>query len=461
MSKGTEISLLNFFVFNPTFGQKEGEEHKKLLYYHPSSAALDTKIKHIGLSEAIVRFIETFTDSPCESLHTQKTRQLFYQAEKDYWMVMTVNIPKIEKPSDNHGSSYEYLEEDVQDQTYQAVLEKSYNIFRLFNGSISLILKKMDVQGLRQRLEHFFNKYLATIHFNQANILDVFSGIQFLPLDRSTYLRIQCFVNQLEASIPQIRYSVFLYNGQLVWSGLEQEDMRILYSYLTTSLFPAANEQDFQSTAPSVSITSPDGPHVGRFLLGPPNLNDETNIGRIPRIHLYNLAEIEECHLVVYRVLGATLCLLLNGDFQINFEFMKKLDKLFRVQLEILATDIAEHCTRKTPSASEPQFKYIYFNRMNLAQKSSIHMSDGTSPSVSPDVMRVISDLHHDLNVVTDVDDGETVVKMATDCWVIGKKSDQREVYIVVNQKNANLIEINEEVKRLCASNFNNIFFLD
>ena len=51
-------------------------------------------------------------------------------------------------------------------------------------------------------------------------------------------------------------------------------------------------------------------------------------------------------------------------------------------------------------SASEPQFKYIYFNRMNLAQKSSIHMSDGTSPSVSPDVMRVISDLHHDLNVL-------------------------------------------------------------
>ena len=55
----------------------------------------------------------------------------------------TVNIPKIEKPSDNHGSSYEYLEEDVQDQTYQAVLEKSYNIFRVcFTETIQILYNR-------------------------------------------------------------------------------------------------------------------------------------------------------------------------------------------------------------------------------------------------------------------------------------------------------------------------------
>lgn len=95
-----------------------------------------------------------------------------------------------------------------------------------------------------------------------------------------------------------------------------------------------------------------------------------------------------------------------------------------------------------------------------------------------------------------------------TDYWVVGKKSDQRELYVILNQKNANLIEVNgtsplfgikqmyviltkstpsvpvissspyvdpclfffpfsfffitlEEVKRLCATQFNNIFFLD
>ena len=44
---------------------------------------------------------------------------------------------------------------------------------------------------------------------------------------------------------------------------------------------------------------------------------------------------------------------------------------------------------------------------------------------------------------VTAVEDGETIVKTCSDCWVVGKKSDQREFYVIINQKNANLIEIN------------------
>ncbi len=44
---------------------------------------------------------------------------------------------------------------------------------------------------------------------------------------------------------------------------------------------------------------------------------------------------------------------------------------------------------------------------------------------------------------VTSVEDGETIIKTCSDCWVVGKKSDQREFYVVLNQKNANLIEIN------------------
>lgn len=34
-------------------------------------------------------------------------------------------------------------------------------------------------------------------------------------------------------------------------------------------------------------------------------------------------------------------------------------------------------------------------------------------------------------------------MKTSTDNWVVGKKSDHREFFVVINQKNANLIEIN------------------
>lgn len=40
-------------------------------------------------------------------------------------------------------------------------------------------------------------------------------------------------------------------------------------------------------------------------------------------------------------------------------------------------------------------------------------------------------------------DDGEVYMKTLTDCWVVGRKSDQRELYVIINQKNANLIDVN------------------
>ena len=39
-------------------------------------------------------------------------------------------------------------------------------------------------------------------------------------------------------------------------------------------------------------------------------------------------------------------------------------------------------------------------------------------------------------------EDGETYVKTMSDCWIVGRKSDQREMFVILNQKNANLIEI-------------------
>lgn len=40
-------------------------------------------------------------------------------------------------------------------------------------------------------------------------------------------------------------------------------------------------------------------------------------------------------------------------------------------------------------------------------------------------------------------EDEEIIVKAMSDYWVVGKKSDQRELYVILNQKNVNLIEVN------------------
>ena len=56
---------------------------------------------------------------------------------------------------------------------------------------------------------------------------------------------------------------------------------------------------------------------------------------------------------------------------------------------------------------------------------------------------------------------GEIFVKSGKDYWIACKKSDLREVYVIVCQKNANLILIDEEVKQLCTTHFSNIFFME
>lgn len=47
----------------------------------------------------------------------------------------------------------------------------------------------------------------------------------------------------------------------------------------------------------------------------------------------------------------------------------------------------------------EPQFKFIYFNHMNLAEKSTIHMRKTASvslTSVHPDLMKILGDINSD-----------------------------------------------------------------
>jgi len=57
-------------------------------------------------------------------------------------------------------------------------------------------------------------------------------------------------------------------------------------------------------------------------------------------------------------------------------------------------------CVMLLCSSSEVQFKYIYFNHTNLAQKTSIHSGCAhRSANVPADILRLISDVNLDLSV--------------------------------------------------------------
>jgi hypothetical protein len=69
------------------------------------------------------------------------------------------------KGTEDEGPRLEYFPEEVWDNVYQAALKQSYQMFRLFSGRFSTILKNCPPETtsdpyeyLRQRLFHFFPK---------------------------------------------------------------------------------------------------------------------------------------------------------------------------------------------------------------------------------------------------------------------------------------------------------------
>ncbi|KAK9709082.1 Intu longin-like domain 2 [Popillia japonica] len=310
-----DISLSNFFIFNSSYGSNEGEEHKKILYYFPENDDLDVQIKNIGLVEAIIQFTGTFKPScPVNSLHTQKKRQLYFQPEEGFWMVMTLTTPFIDKTKDG-TSTREYIENDIQDNIYQAVLKQTYSIYKLFNGSFSNTLQKSDIPTLKSKLEKFYVPvsyfiffsntlqksdiptlksklekfyvpYLKSLKLTHCDILNIFNGIQFLPLDKQNFLNVQCFLNEVECDNPLIDSTLFMFNDHVIWSGLEPDDLQTLYQYLVHIFLPSYMETELQGGSMPRNPSSPFAMYHGRFINGPQNLKTAKVVGKFPKIYL-------------------------------------------------------------------------------------------------------------------------------------------------------------------------------
>lgn len=446
MTHDSPLSLKYFYIFNSSYGQKEGEEAQKVLYFYPTKTDLDTQIKNVGLTEAILKFTETFNcHQKRESLHTQKTRQLYYQPEEGFCMVLVLSVPTATRVKEG-VEHREYLTDDIQDNVYWAVLKQAYRSFRLFYCSFHNILEAgNDLTQLRYKLDHHFSKYLMKLKLQHADILDVFHGIQFLPLDRKTFLHVQTLVNLLECSFPTVRHTAFLYNDQLVWSGLEPDDMQVMYRYLISSLLPAQMETELQGGSMPRQSASFSALHYGRFAYGPSNLQN-ADIGKIPKVYLRNDAGPVICHLVIYRALSATVCLFIDESVDLKMDFFQRLDIFLGHRLTSLASEIAEQCSNSNAStaAAETGVKFVYYNQLNRAQKSTVHLDNRRSGNISIpiDILRILADINTDF-MERKPSTAETIVKTMNDYWVVGKLSNLREFYVVIHQKNANLIEIN------------------
>ncbi|XP_053684156.1 vacuolar fusion protein CCZ1 homolog [Sabethes cyaneus] len=434
------LSLRSFFIFNSQFGPKEGEEEKKILFYHPQETDIDSKVKDVGLCEAIIKFSSTFTnDESVHALHTQKTCQLYHQPEPGYWMVMILNVP-FERKTRETGDYNEYHGDDIHDTIFQAVLKQSYRMFRLFNGTFEENLRPAEdlvaVANLIGQLEQFFTKYIQHLKLRECDVLDALGTVQYLPLNQLLFLRVQNFINMIEATFEPIRQCIFLYDDHIIWSGISPEDLYTIYQYLNGPFYQEA-----------------------------------TGLQRSRRIYIKEAGQEKVFNFMVCRkVQNITLCLFLD-EVENEQALYHELNAVINPQLTSICSDITQHLSQSTAengfnkdadAAGSP--KFIYFNELNLHHRSSIRLgvqkkNKNGSSTIPDDVQNLIVDLLDGSRRSDEKDIGEeTIVKTHDDYWIVQRSCNSRHIFVVLN-KSSTLIEVSEETKKIVDQNMKGVFF--
>eukprot|EP00993_Chasmostoma_nieuportense_P000765 NODE_1702_length_1408_cov_37.103044_g1616_i0.p1 GENE.NODE_1702_length_1408_cov_37.103044_g1616_i0~~NODE_1702_length_1408_cov_37.103044_g1616_i0.p1 ORF type:complete len:439 (+),score=133.73 NODE_1702_length_1408_cov_37.103044_g1616_i0:82-1398(+) len=433
--------LRKFFIFNATISKREDTEHENVLYYWPPHIALDRQTCDIGLARGLIGFANTFSPhKPLEVMQTEKHQQVFHSPEPDFWCVMQTTRPDPSKPArEDREPHYRIL---------LSVLQKACRMFTLLRGSLCSLLSRSP-DTLRHTLSAFFPAYLPTLALalESADLLDTLDGIQYLPVDRVSFLKMQSFVNKVETRFREVVATTVLVDDFLVYSGLNQNDTRCVYSFLT--------KRQARKCSPGEHVDHLVCLGEAGFLLKDPRTKE------IATLTLHLTAHDNTVGLIVWQYSRALFAFFVTPGTE-QLAFHDSLEQFLNQEIGTTVQAVTDHVSR-SPLFDET-YQYIYFNRMNLALKSSLRkrgtivgspLSAVSTTDIS-ELMHFIESMHSDLQTMEGLK--EVIVKTRhNDQWVVGRRSGEREFYAIFEGKHT-LAEVEEELKKINLMFFNGIF---
>ncbi|GAM23629.1 hypothetical protein SAMD00019534_068040 [Acytostelium subglobosum LB1] len=443
-----DVSLCYFYIFNPKLGQKEGREHEKILYFYPqANFPIGIQTNFVGLTEAYVLCTKQFSpDKPCDSIHTMKNTISLLQPEPDIWMVIALN-----NASGVVNGKKEYVEDDIDDLILQTTLRQIYDLWRIFNGPMMEIAKRDSFDVLKKRLDSFIKPYIQQISFDQLDLFTTLDGIQFLPADKNVYLKLLTMINGTEiafqSACPSFRFGCLFYKDNLLWSSLQQHQIRILNHYLVQLVKIGMD----RTASNSIMVIGLDGEVVwstkgqksksGYFTENANNVK-----ATLPQVHLGDTTS----NLIIYEQRDV-VCIFLVDNEDLEALKLDELRENVMPSIDFIFPVLETNYSKKT--FMEEQYKYIFFNQMNLAIKASLKLKGG---EMTKETIKILNEMHSDFEKKPDIT--EATVKTQNDRWIVGRKTDSREFYVIFDTKNTNLIEINDEIKTLSTTFLKNHF---
>ncbi|TPX39679.1 hypothetical protein SeMB42_g06280 [Synchytrium endobioticum] len=476
--------LVYFSVFDPSLAPSEECAGDQICYFHPNTTPANYQIRQVGLAQALINFTTSFSPHrPCEIVHTKLHRIAMIQPEPSYWIIIKVGLPTPARDA-----------MELPDLVLQKLLWKAYNAFKLLNKSFAHVNTSQSPGALRQRLDEFYSAYLAKLplYLSHPDLISSLDTLHFLPLYRAPYLQTLSLVQDLEARFANIAATLVLWKHHLVSSGLNDlVHLKSFYDYITDpetgkiadgvvsmvkpkgepviSSRPTtlrSNASALAAQSPSALLFSALSPRSSKFTgfivpaLGETIAGTTTSMSIHPK-KLYIGPDAEEMFLVVYQYRDdLTIVLFISSEHQTAVQdrgFYTALRTFFDSKLPTLASVISDGCSRTTKSSeyTDQHYRYLYYNAANLAFKTSI--GSYKTAAITPEIVQCMNELHEDfespvLNLT------ETCVRSVSEFWIIGRKSQGREFYLVLSKPEMTLLDVDEEMQKLTHTHFPNIF---
>eukprot|EP00898_Chlorokybus_atmophyticus_P003281 jgi/Chlat1/3954/Chrsp26S04206 len=484
---------VRFCVYDSRRGQREGEEAEKVLCFLPSEVPKQEQLAWVGLSQALVNFTSTFSpDAPCEIMQTEHHRHAYWECEPGIWMLLEVE-------------SNLQLDSHPHDDTLRSILRLGHRLFALFHGSIGQLLEKEapDARHARRLLHLFFDDYVSELRdgLRQRGHIEVFAANQQLVQAA------QDVVHSVYSGLGHgaVRYSMVLYKQFYLWSDVEMDDAAALYSYALHAVVPGApgrmsgRQQQSRPASPKhaysaasrrLAATSPLCPATWQqdehgFLGSSCSYADVDGL-----IAVQFRGGAETCQLLAWQRDALTILLLLpsppplpassvqskllelvsaqrnSHDSRWSGQIESAPDvvcvKLVLTQTGVQVLQLCASLAKELASIKDghiPGYRYLYVDRMHLAVRAS---PDKKVATLSRDSLAVLNQVRDDLlascKAGTLSEPCEVAVRSKQGAWVVARRSNEQELYVVMERIGDTLMEAHSAIECLSAGHFDGAF---
>eukprot|EP00900_Chrysochromulina_parva_P020345 jgi/Chrpa1/2944/Chrysochromulina_OHIO_Genome00002271-RA len=393
---------MQLVIFDPRLGSEETAE-RKLLFYHPASTPLDQRVKTVGLAEAVTNLLSSFTAHDPEALHTQHGRQIFLQPEPNLWLVLLApnQASPAVKPTAADASAKDKDSADL--ETLPAAEEA------LQDGTLMALLRRV----------------YATLRMTCG------------PLSAIAEER---GVDELRTLLGHV--------------------LPLLLKLVLSVVLEDPSRPDLLDMVEGMCFLPVDR----RLYL---RVHYLTNVLRSRHPCIQHVMVMHAEHLVWSSLTQAAtqaVVTMLVDESAPQWQqpvWYQQLAALLVPELQPLAPLLAE--TQQRMTQLEEPYRFVYFNRHNLALKSSMRAAKAGAQrmGLGAEVKLLLDRVH------TDVAGGglsgggrlkEVVLHAGPAGWIVGRGGGSRGLYVVLDGREYAWSEVLQEVQALMQSHFSNIF---